>query len=291
MNNRKKCFIYFGDLQVVAIFAHGMRKLLLILVCWAMAVGCQAQVNAETTKDVEVKETSQPEDMPSVVESPRMSLRPIDSFRGRRHVADESARTEDLELLPETQGADSLHLPLLNSFGQAYTPIGMYPIGWGGWYDWQLHKGLNVQLGASVFGFFGNHAPSGAGFQQNVTAMYAQPVNDKLSFAVGGYLNSIQWNSASYTNSGLSGVLSYKFNDRWEASIYGHKSLMNNQFVPLPLYYMSMMGDCVGAAVKYNVTPSFYVQLSVDRRNYPLQNWFGHDSNPWRQPDNPLPPR
>ena len=256
-----------------------------------MAVVCQAQVNAETTKDVEVKETSQPEGMRSVVESPGMSLQPIDSFRGRRHSADESARTEDLEPMQETQNIDSLHLPLLNCFGQTHTPIGMYPIGWGGWYDWQLHKGLNVQLGASVFGFFGNHAPSGAGFQQNVTAMYAQPVNDKLSFAVGGYLNSIQWNRASYTNSGLSGVLSYKFNDRLEAYLYGHKSLTDKRFVPLPLYDMNMMGDCFGAALKYNLTPSFYVQLSVDRRDYPIQDWFSHGRNPWGQPDYPLPPQ
>ena len=59
---------------------------------------------------------------------------------------------------------------------------------WWGFDTWQLHKGLNVNLGASVFASFGKGAPKGAGFGQDISLMYATPINDKLSLAVGGWL-------------------------------------------------------------------------------------------------------
>jgi len=36
--------------------------------------------------------------------------------------------------------------------------------------------------------------------------------------------------------------------------------------LPYYLYYNPELGDRIGAAVKYNVTPSFYIQLSVEER-------------------------
>ena len=65
---------------------------------------------------------------------------------------------------------DSLHLPVLDSFGRTY--INMYPYSWYGLYDWKLHKGLNFNLGASVFASFGDWAFSGVGFTQSMAAMY-----------------------------------------------------------------------------------------------------------------------
>ena len=62
---------------------------------------------------------------------------------------------------------DSLHLPLLNQYGQV-RPIGMYPYLWSGFDSWDLHRGLNVSMGASVFSSFGKHARGGTGFAQNV---------------------------------------------------------------------------------------------------------------------------
>lgn len=49
------------------------------------------------------------------------------------------------EPLPQT---DSLHLPAFDSLGRMY--VNMYPLDWCGAYNWDLHKGLNVNLGASV---------------------------------------------------------------------------------------------------------------------------------------------
>ena len=52
--------------------------------------------------------------------------------------------------MPQT---DSLHLPAFDSLGRMY--VNMYPLDWCGAYNWDLHKGLNVNLGASVFASFG----------------------------------------------------------------------------------------------------------------------------------------
>ena len=115
--------------------------------------------------------------------------------------------------------ADSLHLPMLNRFGQAY--INMYPYSWFGLYDWQLHKGLNVSLGASVFAVFGDSPWKGAGFAQSISAMYAVPITDKLSFAVGGYMNNVYWSHDPYRDAGINAVLGYKFDEHWEGYIFG----------------------------------------------------------------------
>lgn len=71
------------------------------------------------------------------------------------------ARTEYLDR--GRQNADTLNLPTLNMKGQV--PLMTYPYdGWWGVNNWTLHKGLNVNLSASVFAAFGKGAPKGAGF-------------------------------------------------------------------------------------------------------------------------------
>lgn len=162
------------------------------------------------------------------------------------------------------QHRDSLHLPLLSPRGHVM-PIGMYPLSLGGWYWWDLHKGLNVNIGASVFAQFGKHARHGAGFSQSFSAMYAMPLTEKLSLAVGGYLNNVYWAHDSYRDAGVSAVLGYQFDEHWEAYLYAQKSLVDNKFMPRPLYDLGELRDRIGATVKYNFTPNFSVQISVER--------------------------
>ena len=170
----------------------------------------------------------------------------------------------------ETLVPDStLHLPELNSLGQMHA-ISRWPGSYGlmGYQNWDLHKGMNLSLGASVFTGFGKYAPSGAGFAQNASGMYAWPINDKLSFAAGVYLLNATWGGPNLRDTGLSGVLSYRFNERWEGYLYGQKSLIRPK-LPYYFYDAHELGDRIGAAVKYNVTPSFYIQLSVEERRLP----------------------
>jgi len=176
-------------------------------------------------------------------------------------------------MVPELPKAssDSLHLPPFNSNGQVL-PINMYPYSLGGWYNWDLHRGLNINLSASVFGFFGKNAPTGAGFTQSLSAMYAMPLSQKLSLAVGGYLNNMIWSRDTYRDAGFSAVLGYRFNDHWEAYIYGQKSITHSPGMPYTLYDIGHLGDRIGAAVKYNFNPSFSVQLSVEHGWMPKQD-------------------
>ena len=158
------------------------------------------------------------------------------------------------------QAADSLHLPVLDSFGRTY--INMYPYSWYGMSDWQLHKGLNLNLGASVFASFGDSPWKGVGFTQSMAAMYAVPLTGKLSLAVGGYIDNIYWSRDAYHDAGLNAVLGYKFDEHWDGYLFGQKSLVTTR-MPLPLYDMGNIGDRIGAAVRYNFNPRFSIQVSV----------------------------
>ena len=205
--------------------------------------------------------------------------------------ADELAIPAPKPIEPQIGGvemsADSLHLPVLNSFGQPY--IGLYPMMWGGLYNWQLHEGINMNLGASVFASFGKNAPRGAGFQQNVSLMYAVPVTDRLSLAFGGYLDNLTWQHENWRDVGLSAVLGYRFTDQLEGYLYGQKSLTprpnlfrssyfspsspqwgirGNHLLSPSFYDFTGMGDRIGAAFRYHFTPSFSIQVAVEQRIY-----------------------
>jgi len=160
------------------------------------------------------------------------------------------------------ESVDTLHLPSLNSCGQVC--MNMYPLGWNGLYDWNLHRGLNLNIGASVFATFGKKAWRGAGFGQNIAAVYVLPMTDKLSIAIGGYINNLYWAYNSYCDAGVNAVIGYRFDEHWEGYIYGQKSLVGRR-MPLPLYDVSNIGDRIGAAIRYNFSPSVSVQVSVER--------------------------
>ncbi len=181
------------------------------------------------------------------------------------------------------KGADPLALLPVNQLGQplpsyhyALTPY-LSPLYWGGWYGWPLHQGLNVNLGASVFAQLGKNAwHKGAGFQQNISMMFAQPITDRLSIAIGGYLNNVSWGSDSWRGAGISAIIGYRFNEHWEAYLYGQKSLTNNKlggvrhpYMMMPLYDMGAIGDRIGAAVKYNFSPTFSIQVAVEEIRLP----------------------
>ena len=164
---------------------------------------------------------------------------------------------------------DSLILPDLDDRGRVLSSS-FYPYYFGGtWSNWRLHEGLNLSLGASVFSQFGKHAYGGVGFAQNLSAQYAANLSPRLSIAVGGYFNNMFWASSAYRDAGLTAVFGYKFDEHWEGYLYGQKSIMTNVRIPYYLQDLNEMGDRIGASLRYNVTPNFSVQMSVESRNYP----------------------
>ncbi len=162
-------------------------------------------------------------------------------------------------MVPDT----TLHLPTLNNYGQMPRYINSWTMNnFMGYHNWDLHKGLNMNLGASVFAGFGDGAPSGAGFAQNFSGMYALSLSNKLSLAFGGYFTNANWGSFNFRDVGLNAVLGYQFNEHWEGYLYGQKSLIEPK-VKWP-YYMDELGDRIGAAIRYNFNPSVYVQLNIE---------------------------
>lgn len=183
------------------------------------------------------------------------------------------AQQEDSKEIAAAEVSDSiikepmampLNIPTLTPYGTMPT-LRWYPFMWSGWHAWDVHEGLNAQIGASVFSTFGSgNTYSGAGFTQNIALLYAKPLTEKLSFAIGGYFNSMQWWHSTFRDAGMTAVLGYRFDDHWSAYLYGQKSLMPENKMPYPLMSMSELGDRIGAAVRYDFNPSFSVQVSVE---------------------------
>lgn len=161
---------------------------------------------------------------------------------------------------------DSLHLPELDNRGRVMN-YNYYPYYFGGaWSNWRLHEGLNLSLGASIFSQFGKHAYGGVGFSQNLSVQYATALTSRLSIAVGGYLDNMYWANTTFRDAGMTAVLGYKFNDQWEGYVYGQKSIVTNAPIPYYLQDLNEMGDRIGAALRYNITPNISVQMSVESR-------------------------
>ena len=161
---------------------------------------------------------------------------------------------------------DSLHLPELDDRGRVMN-YNYYPYYFGGmWSNWRLHEGLNLSLGASIFSQFGKHAYGGVGFAQNLSMQYATALTSRLSIAVGGYLDNMYWANTTFRDAGMTAVLGYKFSDQWEGYVYGQKSIVTNAPIPYYLQDLNEMGDRIGAALRYNITPNISVQMSVESR-------------------------
>ncbi len=173
-----------------------------------------------------------------------------------------------------------LDLPPLSQLGTVtWYPYAMSPFHTG-LDGWQLHRGLNGSL--SFAGIFGLGHKSGSGFANTVSLMYADTLNSRLSYAVGGYLSRLDWRGHPTTDGGLSAMLSYRFDDHWEATVFAQKSLLSERSMMLPYYMRQDIGDRIGAELRYSVNPTFSFSVGVSMWNDP--------SAP-RTPRPPLPPR
>lgn len=172
---------------------------------------------------------------------------------------------------PLAEAQPQLSLPSLTEMGTMPSMRWM-PHYYGGYHTWNMHEGLNVSLGASVFSTFGSgNTYKGAGFSQNLAMMYAKPLTDRLSIAVGGYFGSMQWAHQTYRDAGITAVLGYQFDEHWSGYVYAQKSLVgSNNMMPYTLRQLNDLGDRIGATVRYDFNPSFSIQVSVEacRQDY-----------------------
>lgn len=172
---------------------------------------------------------------------------------------------------PVCQYQDSLKLSL-----PALTPRGTiahYPylggIFFGGYSNWSLHSGLNASLSASAIIGLGHH--SGSGFANSLSLMYAGNITPKLSYALGGYHSFLDYGGHQLRDAGLTAMLNYRFDEHWEATAFVQKSIMQPKLPP-QLYWMSDVGNKIGASLRYNFNPAFSVSVSVWEEERP--NFF-----------------
>ena len=179
IKNTEKDLISFGVTKLHVIFAHDMRKHLFIIIMALCCIQMQAQENI-------VSDLEKPADT-SVPAS--LQLSPV---------------TQGYALSPSEveieQPAPATYHP---------SPISLPWMGWSrgyGAFMGSLHPGFNVSLGASVFAPIGKHRSGGAGFSQDITAVYAMPLTNRLSLAVGGYFSNITWGHHSYRDAGVNAI-------------------------------------------------------------------------------------
>ena len=161
-----------------------------------------------------------------------------------RHIAGNSANDEIYGMgnglnnaLKNPKDSDYYNNPISNlansgAFGDGFGNDGFgNGYGWNRYgYGWGLHKGLNLSIDFSVFATFGKNAPHWGGFTQTINATYLTPLtkDNKLWMALGTYINNINYGSDNFHDGGVYGMLGYKFNEHWEAFVYGQVSVANN---------------------------------------------------------------
>lgn len=160
---------------------------------------------------------------------------------------------EKLSLPPLTLRGTIAHYPYYNGL-------------MGGFYDWELHSGFNASLSAAAIFGLGHNA--GSGFANSMAMAYAGRITPKLSYSIGGYTSFLDYASHVMKDAGLTAMLSYRFDEHWEAALFAQKSLIKPQ-VPRHLYWMDDVGDKIGASVRYSFNPAFSIGLSVWRGSAP----------------------
>ncbi len=179
---------------------------------------------------------------------------------GRKPAASEPAG-HYTDGIPSGYGG-TLRLPADTAFfPRLYYPIPYY-MG-----DWQLHSGLNAQLGTSVTVGFGKHSPRGAGIGTHAAFLYAVPFGQRFSVAAGVGTETLDWGRMKIRNAELMGVAAYKVNDFVNVYAYGSKSLLDESQCRMSPY-RSFGKERWGGAVDFSLGRNVFVQFGIEQARY-----------------------
>lgn len=169
-----------------------------------------------------------------------------------------------------------------------------------GWYSGgNLHKGLNVNLGTSVFANWGGGHHHGTGFTQDISLAYVTDLSPKMTLAIGGYVDNTTWHGNNYTVAGINAMLNYRINDHWSAYAFVQKAVTSDNvgkvgwygrygYYPMGMYGYGRYGfapcygvdqrymDRIGAGLryewgKYNQNS---IQIHVEYDHMPQHNYY-----------------
>ncbi|MCR4603721.1 MAG: hypothetical protein K5683_09360 [Prevotella sp.] len=176
-------------------------------------------------------------------------------------IANESAVDADYR-------CDSLQLRMPQRFVYDMMPLNAYwpsPLT-GGFGSWPLHKGLNASLStAAIFGL-GHHG--GSGFGYGLSLAYAGSITPRLSYALGGYSQLLNYNGSQLRDAGVTALLDYRIDNHWETTAFVQKSLIEPR-LPYQLYWLNDVGDKIGASLHYHFSPSLSIGISVWSQSQP----------------------
>ena len=154
-------------------------------------------------------------------------------------------------------GDNALYLPGDTAFfPRLYNPMPYYTS------SWQLHSGLNAQLGTSVTVGFGKHSPRGVGI-----GTHAASLTPKLSLAGGISSETLDWGGIKLRNAELIGVAAYKVNDFMNVYAYGSKSLLDDKQRRIRPY-PSFGRDRWGGAVDFSLGKNVFVQFGFEHASF-----------------------
>ena len=158
---------------------------------------------------------------------------------------------------------------------------------------WDLHQGLNAQVGAGVRVGWGRNNPwRGASFFTDIAAMYCMPLSKdgKWSAAVGGYFSNYRLWGRQVNSVGVCGLVDYRFNERVDLSgfVMHDFGVIGGHAAGSPLLpFLEQPRTTVGAQLGINVGEKARVEigLSFTRQNgsYP----YGTDPAGRPQPMRP----
>ncbi len=154
-----------------------------------------------------------------------------DTYVASKGAAYQLSDASQLAKAQEEQAQIDQVLPIVDHNAQVVTPSTIYyPYYYGGWgWDaWRLHKGLNINLNASVFSNFGSGYHHGTGFSQDASLMYVTTLSPKATLAVGGYMNHLTYTANNYVAAGVNALFSYQFDEHWSAYAYVQKAFTND---------------------------------------------------------------
>lgn len=128
--------------------------------------------------------------------------------------------TTDIEAQPDTSTIRSIQLPRYATRPYMFTlwsPTS--PFGWGT--PWDIHEGFNAQIGLGVMVGFGKNNPfRGASLYQDLSLLYAKPIDNHWTLALGGTLSHFMLYGKSTFAGNIFALANYKIDDHWSASIY-----------------------------------------------------------------------
>lgn len=160
---------------------------------------------------------------------------------------------------------------------------------------WDLHEGLNAQVGAGVRVGWGRNNPwRGASFFTDLAAMYCMPLSKdgRWSAAVGGYFSNYRLWGRQVNSVGICGLVDYRFNEKIDLSGYvmhdfgvigGHAA--GSPIIP----FLDQPHTTIGAQLGINMSDKARLEigLSFTRQNHPYPYW----SNSAGRPQNMRPTR